>query len=95
MAAGAVYDPLLDEMYTATAGTGAFRNGERIGGSNISDLRKGRLATGFAYDVKLSADNNFDYFRAFVFTGRRSPGTAPPRSTCATWPAGGSTASGS
>jgi myo-inositol-1(or 4)-monophosphatase len=70
MAAGAVYDPLLDEMYTATAGAGAFRNGERIGVSAIPDLRKGLLATGFAYDVKVSADNNFDYFRAFVFTGQ-------------------------
>ncbi|MEW6721367.1 MAG: inositol monophosphatase family protein [Thermodesulfobacteriota bacterium] len=70
MAAGAVYDPLLDEMYAATAGGGAFRNGERIAVSEISDLRKALLATGFAYDVRLSADNNFDYFRAFVFTGQ-------------------------
>jgi myo-inositol-1(or 4)-monophosphatase len=70
MAAGAVYDPLLDEMYTAIAGEGAFRNGEPIGVSGIPDLRKALLATGFAYDVKLSADNNFDYFRAFVFTGQ-------------------------
>jgi myo-inositol-1(or 4)-monophosphatase len=70
MAAGAVYDPLLDEMYTAAAGTGAFMNGERIGVSVVSDLRKALLATGFAYDVKLSTDNNFDYFRAFVFTGQ-------------------------
>jgi myo-inositol-1(or 4)-monophosphatase len=65
-----VYDPLLDELYAATAGAGAFRNGERIGVSAISDLRKGLLATGFAYDVKVSADNNFDYFKAFVFTGQ-------------------------
>ncbi len=70
MAAGAVYDPLLDEMFTATPGSGAFRNGERIGVSTIPDLRKSLLATGFAYDVKVAADNNFDYFRAFVFTGQ-------------------------
>ncbi len=69
-AAGVVYDPLLDETFTATPGSGAFRNGERISVSETADLRKSLLATGFAYDVKVSKDNNFDYFRAFVFTGQ-------------------------
>jgi myo-inositol-1(or 4)-monophosphatase len=68
--AGAVYDPLLDESFTASAGGGAYRNGERIGVSEIRDLRKALLATGFAYDVRTASDNNFDYFRAFVFTGQ-------------------------
>ena len=68
--AGAVYDPLLDEMYTAVAGAGAFRNGQRICVSEVDDLRKALLATGFAYDVRRSDDNNFDYFKAFVFTGQ-------------------------
>ena len=68
--AGAVYDPLLDESFTAAAGRGAFRNGERIAVSKIADLRKALLATGFAYDVNTSTDNNFDYFRAFVLTGQ-------------------------
>ncbi len=70
IAAGAVYDPLLEEMFTATPGSGAFRNGERIAVSGIADLRKSLLATGFAYDVKTSSDNNFEYFRAFVLTGQ-------------------------
>jgi len=69
-AAGAVYDPLLDEMYTATAGAGAFRNGQSICVSDVEELRKALLATGFAYDVKMSTDDNFDYFKAFVFTGQ-------------------------
>jgi myo-inositol-1(or 4)-monophosphatase len=69
-AAGVVYDPLLDESFTAAPGSGAFRNGERIAVSETTDLRKSLLATGFAYDVKVSKDNNFDYFRAFVFTGQ-------------------------
>jgi myo-inositol-1(or 4)-monophosphatase len=68
--AGAVYDPLLDELFTASPGTGAFRNGERIFVSKTRELRKSLLATGFAYDVKTSSDNNFDYFRAFVLTGQ-------------------------
>ncbi|MBI5906048.1 MAG: inositol monophosphatase [Deltaproteobacteria bacterium] len=68
--AGAVFDPLLAESFTAAAGSGAWRNGERISVSDTSDLRKSLLATGFAYDVKESSDNNFDYFRAFVLTGQ-------------------------
>ena len=67
---GAVYDPLLDEMYTAAVGAGAFRNGQPICVSEIEELRKALLATGFAYDVNVSADNNFDYFKAFVLTGQ-------------------------
>ncbi|MCL1925856.1 MAG: inositol monophosphatase [Syntrophorhabdaceae bacterium] len=68
--AGAVYDPMLDEMYTAAAGAGAFRNGRSICVSEVDKLRSALLATGFAYDVNVSTDSNFDYFKAFVFTGQ-------------------------
>jgi myo-inositol-1(or 4)-monophosphatase len=68
--AGAVYDPLLDESFTAALGGGATRNGTPIAVSKTRELRKSLLATGFAYDVKSSSDNNFDYFRAFVLTGQ-------------------------
>jgi myo-inositol-1(or 4)-monophosphatase len=68
--AGAVYDPLLDESFTAARGEGAFRNGERIAVSKTGELRRSLLATGFAYDVKTSADDNLDFFRAFVLTGQ-------------------------
>jgi len=68
--AGAVYDPLLDESFTAARGEGAFRNGERVAVSKTGELRRSLLATGFAYDVKTSADDNLDFFRAFVLTGQ-------------------------
>ncbi|HSL92963.1 MAG TPA: inositol monophosphatase family protein [Candidatus Limnocylindrales bacterium] len=68
--AGAVFDPLLSEMFTAMPGAGAFRNGERIRVSATDNLRRSLLATGFAYDVKTSTENNLDYFREFVFTGQ-------------------------
>lgn len=68
--AGAVFDPLLAESFTASAGGGAFLNGEPIRVSPIGNLRRALLATGFAYDVNTSADNNFKYFREFVFAGQ-------------------------
>ena len=68
--AGAVFDPLLSEMFTATPGGGAYLNGERIAVSATDQLRRSLLATGFSYDVKESRDNNLDYFREFVFTGQ-------------------------
>jgi myo-inositol-1(or 4)-monophosphatase len=68
--AGAVFDPLLSELFTATAGGGAYRNGERIRVSTIEILRQSLLATGFAYDVKTSRDNNLEFFREFVFAGQ-------------------------
>src|SRR5512134_63154 len=68
--AGAVFDPLLSEMFTAMPGAGACRNGERIRVSVTENLRRSLLATGFAYDVKTSTDNNLNYFREFVFTGQ-------------------------
>ena len=68
--AGAVFNPLLQELFAATPGGGAFLNGERISVSLTSILRRSLLATGFAYDVKTSNDNNLDYFREFVLTGQ-------------------------
>ncbi len=68
--AGAVFDPLLSESFTASAGGGAFLNGARIRVSATESLRRSLLSTGFAYDVTRSVDNNLDLFREFVFTGQ-------------------------
>jgi myo-inositol-1(or 4)-monophosphatase len=68
--AGAVYDPLLDESFTATAGGKAFLNGRQISVSATDKLRRALLSTGFAYEINGSNDNNLDYFREFVFTGQ-------------------------
>jgi myo-inositol-1(or 4)-monophosphatase len=68
--AGAVFDPLLSECFTASARGGAFLNGERIRVSDTEILRRSLLSTGFAYDVKQSSDNNLDLFREFVLAGQ-------------------------
>jgi myo-inositol-1(or 4)-monophosphatase len=65
-----VYDPLLDEMYTAVRGGGARRNGRPIRVSQETDIGNALVATGFAYDVRLSAQDNIDHFIAFVKSAR-------------------------
>lgn len=44
---GVVYAPLLDEMFTAISGQGAFLNDRRIRVSQIRELESAMLATGF------------------------------------------------
>ncbi|MBI5575416.1 MAG: inositol monophosphatase [Deltaproteobacteria bacterium] len=70
LSAGAVYDPLLDEMFAAMPGGGAFLNGRPISVSATEKLRRSLLSTGFAYDVNTASDNNLGYFQEFVFTGQ-------------------------
>ena len=48
--AGAVYVPVLDEMFTATRGGGAFRNGAAIAPRDVTSVADALVATGFSYD---------------------------------------------
>lgn len=68
--AGAVYEPLRDEMFSASSGGGAFLNGAPISVSPEAVLRRSLLVTGFAYDVKSASDNNLNYFRDFILTAQ-------------------------
>ena len=47
---GVIYDPNLDECYSARLGGGAFINDRAIDVTDISSLEKSLLATGFPYD---------------------------------------------
>lgn len=62
---GVVYNPMLDELFTAEKGRGAHLNGEKIGVSKVDSLDRSLLATGFPYDLRSSKDNNFDHFSNF------------------------------
>jgi myo-inositol-1(or 4)-monophosphatase len=53
LAAGAIYDPNLDELFLATAGGGATVNGVPITVSETDALIEAILATGFPYDRAL------------------------------------------
>jgi myo-inositol-1(or 4)-monophosphatase len=67
---GVVYDPLLDELFCAVRGEGATRNGQTIRVTQQSDLEKSLLATGFAYDVRRSPEDNVNHFIAFLKSSR-------------------------
>lgn len=63
---GVVYDPMLDELFTAEPGHGAFLNGKRIAVSGTDALERSLLATGFPYDLRSTKENNLDHFSAFT-----------------------------
>ena len=58
----AVYDPMRDEMFSASRGQGAMLNGEAIHASSATELQKSLLVTGFPYDAWDSEHDNFDNF---------------------------------
>lgn len=75
---GVVLDPTRQELFTAEAGSGAFLNGVPLRVSRTPRLDGALLVTGFAYDIRVSAQNNLDNFSRFALTaqGVRRTGTA-------------------
>ncbi|MCL1463841.1 inositol monophosphatase family protein [Argonema galeatum] len=59
---GAIFDPFHNELFRAAKGLGATRNRRPISVSATSDLSKSLLVTGFAYDRRETADNNYAEF---------------------------------
>ncbi|MCJ7662841.1 MAG: inositol monophosphatase [Desulfobacterales bacterium] len=67
---GAIYDPLLDELFTAQKGKGAFLNNERITVSKTDQLTNALICTGFPYDLRESTVNNLDHFNHLIMEAR-------------------------
>lgn len=67
---GVIYNPMTDELFTASAGSGAFLNGRRIRVSQRSPLSGCLLGTGFPYDCATDPENNFDSFIRFQKAAR-------------------------
>lgn len=63
---GLVYDPLRDECFKALRGEGATLNGAPIRVSDVKELDKALLATGFPYDQRDEADFYLSFFKAFM-----------------------------
>jgi myo-inositol-1(or 4)-monophosphatase len=70
LAAGATYDPLRDELYTAARGGGAFLGTERLGHSGRTALVGALLVTGFPYDIHVNHDEPLRLFGAFIRKAR-------------------------
>lgn len=61
--AGAVYDPVRDEMFTAEKGAGAFLNNRPIRVSKIAELGGSLLATGFPSQKRHKNPNIHFYYQ--------------------------------
>lgn len=67
---GVVYDPNLDELFTAEQGKGAFLNGKRIMVSKTASLKKSLLVTGFPYNVVENPNHAIEHFVNFLMSAQ-------------------------
>jgi myo-inositol-1(or 4)-monophosphatase len=76
--AGVVYNPFMDEMFTAARGKGAYLNGKPIQVSKLEALGDSLVATGFPYDKAVSEKNNLREFNRIItrIQGIRRMGSA-------------------
>jgi myo-inositol-1(or 4)-monophosphatase len=76
--AGVIYDPNLDELFSAEKGRGAFLNGRRLRVSQTPSLKQSLLVSGFPYNVSENPDNCLEHFVNFVIEcqGVRRMGSA-------------------
>lgn len=66
---GAIYDPTRDEMFAAERGQGSTLNGRRIQVSDVVELDRALLVTGFPYDVK-KREQFVELFARFVLNAQ-------------------------
>jgi myo-inositol-1(or 4)-monophosphatase len=64
--AGAVFDPIKQELFTAERGAGAHLNGRRLRVTATSTLLRGLLVTGFPYDVRDDVEGKVLLFKRFL-----------------------------
>jgi len=78
LVAGVIYNPVYDELFTATKGGGAYLNGSHLSVSARAPLKHSLLGTGFPYDCATDPANNFTNFIAFqkMARGIRRAGAA-------------------
>ena len=61
-----VFNPMMNELYSAEEGKGAYLNGEKISVSKTPCVEKSLLVTGFAYDRAEKADYYLRFFKEFM-----------------------------
>jgi myo-inositol-1(or 4)-monophosphatase len=68
--AGAVYDPIKDELFTGERGGGARLNGKPLKVSAAKDLLRSLLVTGFPYDLREDLAHTLRLFNRFMAEAR-------------------------
>jgi myo-inositol-1(or 4)-monophosphatase len=63
---GVTYDPMRDEMFHASAGNGAWLNGQRLHVSTCEQLDRALLVSGFPYGVRSAPENNLSHYASFT-----------------------------
>jgi len=64
--AGVIYHPMLDELFCAASGAGAWLNGRPIQVSRTADLASSLTATGFPYSIRTESAEVMAGFEAVV-----------------------------
>jgi myo-inositol-1(or 4)-monophosphatase len=63
---GVVYNPSLDELFTAEKGKGAWLNKKRIRVSKMKKLIESLVVTGFPYTINQNPEPEVTHFRNFI-----------------------------
>lgn len=69
LACGVIYHPLLDELFVAEKGLGAWLNGKRLHVSATPLLSESFLVTGFPYSVSRNPSDCIDHLYRFLKLG--------------------------
>lgn len=69
MLLGTVYNPMMNELFFAEKGKGAYLNDKPISVSKKSDFRKACLVTGFPYKWPETKENPIRVFERFIMEG--------------------------
>jgi len=78
LVAGAVYDPVRDELFAGAHGRGATLNDAPLRVSDVERVEQALLVTGFPYDVREHPERSLPLFAAFLSRaqGLRRDGSA-------------------
>ena len=66
---GVIYNPNLEETFTAIKGKGAFLNNTRIHVSSVGKFQSALLVTGFPYNIHENPHNTIDLFAKMLLNG--------------------------
>lgn len=69
MIAGVVYNPIVDELFVAEKGKGAYLNNVKLKVSSTKDLDDAFVATGFPYNIKDDPDKCIERFAGILHLG--------------------------